>query len=336
MPISLPCPRCNALLSAPDAAAGRTLNCPACQNPVPIPRWPHQSPPNERATAQEQRGNQDFEDIEDALDVLEEVPEEQERHPDFDDIVDAEDADDIMDAEDVDDIVDAEDVEDAEDIETLEEVVPLADGDFLDRSRLLAQREIHIRARQYGIAEKYIDQDLRDYDLCHARSGKRLGKGREERDMATQVARLFGGAPWVSKYLVIREGRHGDLLGSIHRAPRPFGIKQVLEICDGEDRPIGCFERSTWAALTRQTLWISSPSGRRRILQMRPHDSLWGYVFLTPGARVVGELLRAEQGTRIHWVKLDASSWHLRFRPSLDGRPRDKLLCLAVALGLEA
>jgi hypothetical protein len=38
MPISTRCPGCNAKLNAPDAAAGRTLNCPGCKTPVTMPR----------------------------------------------------------------------------------------------------------------------------------------------------------------------------------------------------------------------------------------------------------------------------------------------------------
>jgi hypothetical protein len=217
----------------------------------------------------------------------------------------------------------------------LEEVVPPTAGDLLDGSRLLSQREIFIRARKYDIAEKFIDRDLRDYELCLSDGGKRLGRGREVRDAGTQAARLLVGGLLLPKRLEISEGRDGELLGTVRRSPMPLGLKKTLEICEGDDSVIGRFERTTFAALTQQTLWITSPSGKK-ILQMKPQLSRWRYHFLTPADKLVAELVHAEQRIRIHWVRKDASSYYLRYRPSVDSRPRDKLLCLAVALGLEA
>jgi hypothetical protein len=37
MPIPVACPRCSKRLRAPDTAAGRSIACPACTAPVPIP-----------------------------------------------------------------------------------------------------------------------------------------------------------------------------------------------------------------------------------------------------------------------------------------------------------
>jgi hypothetical protein len=292
MAISLPCPVCNATLKAPDAAAGRTLQCPGCLTPVLIPgRLP---PPNKPAQKEEILDAVAV--AEDELDVLEEV----------------------------------------DDGGELEEVVPVTAGDLLGDSRLLRQREITIRARKYDIGAKYIDQDLRDYDLCLPEGGKRLGRAREVRDAGTQAARLLGFGQFASKYLEICEGPDAELLATIRRAPMPMGLKQALEICDADDRALGLFERSTWGALLQESVWITSPSGRKKILQMKPQLSRGRCLFLTPGGRPAAELVLAEQGIRVHWVKRDASSYHLRFRPALDDRPRDKLLCLAVALGLEA
>ena len=40
MPIRVACPSCSAPLSAPDAAAGRTVKCPKCQTPMALPDAP--------------------------------------------------------------------------------------------------------------------------------------------------------------------------------------------------------------------------------------------------------------------------------------------------------
>jgi hypothetical protein len=53
-----------------------------------------------------------------------------------------------------------------------------------------------------------------------------------------------------------------------------------------------------------------------------------------PPEQVLGELIRTGQNLRIHLVSMDASSYHLDFRPVLDDCPLEKLLCLAVAVGL--
>ena len=326
MPISLPCPTCNATLKAPDAAAGLTLQCPGCLKPVPIPARPQMTPPPRtpptsvqnlpsKAAAkkppEEKKVYQDLEVVEEHLDDLEEV----QPVPDDEEGVET-----------------LEEVDDAED---LEEVVPATAGDLLDDSRLLAEREIYIHARKYDLADKLIDRDLRDYELCRSDGGKVLGRGREVRDMGTQAIRVLVGRLLAPKRLEISEGRDGDLLGTVRRSPMPLGIQRTLDICDGYDRVIGRFEMNTFTALARQPLWISSPSGKK-ILQMKPQPSRWRYLFLTPAEQPVAELVYAHQGIRIHWGTRDASSYYLRYRKSLDGRPRDKLLCLAVALGLEA
>lgn len=40
MPFAIRCPGCNAVLKAPDKAAGRTLACPGCKRPVTFPKTP--------------------------------------------------------------------------------------------------------------------------------------------------------------------------------------------------------------------------------------------------------------------------------------------------------
>jgi hypothetical protein len=272
-----------------------------------------QSPPSnppEQKTREEEELFTDFEVVEDDADELEEVQ-----------AIDEEELDTLEE-------VDADDLED---------VLPAEVDDILAGSRLLAQREIHIRARKYDIAEKLIDQDLRDYELCLPDGGKRLGRGRENRDAGTQVARLFLNSGWVPKYLEIREGREGELLGVVRRPPLTPGlinVKHTLFIRDCEDRAIGRFERTTWAVLRHKPLWITDPQGKKKILQMKPNLSRWRYLFLTPSDKLLAELVLEEQRIRVHWVSLDASSYYLRFKPALDGRPREKLLCLAVAMGL--
>jgi hypothetical protein len=298
MAITMPCPVCNALLKAPDDAAGRTLNCPRCLSPVPLPaRPPSQTPPapSPRAGGEEEILDVLPADEDEGLDTLEVVP----------------DADEV------------------------EEVVPVPEGDLLGSSLLLSQREIHIRARKYGLAEKLIDRDLRDYELCHPESGKRLGRAQEVRDAATQAARALVGR-FVSAYVEICEGPGRELLATVRRAPGEiWSTKKVLEVRDADDRLIGEYEQTALAFLTNTPLWIRSGSGRK-ILQLKPQPSRRRYLFVTPGGEPVGQLVEEEQRIRIHVRKRDAPSYFLRFRAALDGRPRDKLLCLAVAVGLHA
>ncbi len=228
-------------------------------------------------------------------------------------------------------------LEEVFDADDLEEVLPVGTGDLLAESRLLDQREIYIHARKYNIAEKVTARDLRDYDLCLPDGGKRLGRGREVRDAGVQAARLSGMGHLVSKRFEIRESPDDELLATIRRAPMPLALQRTLEVCDGGGRPIGRFAMPTWGAVAGEPSWISSPSGDKRILQMKLQPSRRRYLFLTPADRPAAELVHEEQGLRINWGGIRvASSYYLRFRPSLDGRPRDKLLCLAVALGLEA
>jgi hypothetical protein len=103
MPITLPCPVCGLHLKASDKAAGRTVNCPGCLAPVLVPgravkpekpsaptamvkktktgpghAMKQKKPPPPR----EEEIYQDLEVIQEGLDVLEEVPEED------DDIID--------------------------------------------------------------------------------------------------------------------------------------------------------------------------------------------------------------------------------------------------------
>lgn len=56
MPFALHCPNCNALLKAPDKAAGRTLPCPGCKTPVTFPKSPPGTAPKANLTIQGQNG----------------------------------------------------------------------------------------------------------------------------------------------------------------------------------------------------------------------------------------------------------------------------------------
>jgi hypothetical protein len=55
MPIPLTCPTCQVRVTAPEAAVGRTLKCPACHGPVPVtaPAAPEPAPPPAPFVAQD-------------------------------------------------------------------------------------------------------------------------------------------------------------------------------------------------------------------------------------------------------------------------------------------
>jgi hypothetical protein len=358
MPITLPCPGCSAKLKAPDAAAGRTLTCPGCKTPVLIPGEPPdpnlpplprpaantavQSPANKPTTAtkppappKEEKQEKDyFTDY--ARQPPSGQPKDEDVYTDFE--VVGEDPDVLDEVVPVEEGVEAlEEVPDEGELDSLEEVgAPRRRVDDFRWSRILRLGVIHVRGHQGSFVDGFTKEDHRGYDLCDPHERLILGEAREVRDTQTQVLRHFVDRELLTAHLEIREGRYGDLLAEVRR-PAYLMTGSTLEITDADNRVLGQFQRSPWKALTQQPMWITSERGQK-LLKIQPEFSRWRLAFQTVDGEEVGEMISEGAyeggGMRLHWFAR-GMSYYLRFRPLMDNRPEDKLLFLAVTLGME-
>jgi hypothetical protein len=351
MPFSVSCPGCGAKLKAPDSAAGRILNCPGCLTPVqmplvaapasppraappaapPPPRNPPAPPTSMRPTAGPGQRQTDFEELpppplpvvqplsmprfdqleevklvgdEEQLDVLEEVPPEE-----------------SLDS--------LEEVSEQE-LESLEEVLPAgvakAQGPF-SWSVIFRLSLIHVRGR--------LGSALGSYDLCDPRARKRLGEALEVRESALMQA---GGVLETtnSARSEIREGRYGDLVAMVLRpADDPNGT--TLQVVDDKEEIHGKFEKLPWKKLTwEEPIIINMERGRKMLVHL--DEKRWRLVLKNERGEELGEMIAesAYEGRQVRprWFGR-GNSFYLRFRPVLDSRPRDKLMFLAVILGMD-
>jgi hypothetical protein len=349
MPITMPCPVCGAKLKAPDTAAGRIVNCPGCLTPVqlplaapPVPRNPpapptllrpppaptevlkktgYAEPPKpsppppppepapKRLKSLDEIGD-DFKFIGDEdLDVLDEVPagaEEQEQLDSLEEVPDNE-------------------------LDSLEEVGAAVSAgripDPFSRSSIFRLSTIHVRGR--------LGSALGCYDLCDPHARRRLGEALEVRESSLMQSGGIMEATETAR-LEIREGRYGDLVAMLHRpADDPQG--STLLLVDEADQVWGRFQRIGWKKLTQaKPLWVTAERGRR--IQIHLEEAHWRLVLKTEEGEEVGEMIAEStyegRGVRPRWFARGAS-FYIRFRPTLDARPRDKVLFLAVVLGME-
>jgi hypothetical protein len=377
VPFALRCPGCNALLKAPDAAAGRTLLCPACKTPTTFPDKPPGTSPSVSAPTPppapapprsvsppstdikplihtmprmeldddpplEDREVEVFGDF--AVDEAPLKDSDDEVFSDFD-VIEGnagnrleEDVDQLEEVpeEGVDQLEEVE-----EELDQLEEVGSERDGYDFGWSRILRLSVIHVRAHAGHFGDHITGEDQRGYDLCDPVGRKVLGEAREIRSEGEQIARIIiGGRGIVPTRLEIREGRTGNLLATVRR---PLNIPtlvtaSVREILDPTDRVIGRYESTGWEQLTASPRYIMSPDGRKRLLKVQPYFMRFRITFATPQGHQLGEMMTESAyrggGGKMRWFTRGIS-FYLRFSPSLDSRPGDKLLLLALAVGLD-
>jgi hypothetical protein len=338
MPITVPCPGCGARLKAPDTAAGRILNCPGCLTPVQMPlaapappRTPPAPPTALRSPPRETQRKTDYDELppppaarpagppplqsfdqldnarligdEDQLDVLEEVPPEP---------------------------LDALEEVSEDEIESLEEVLPAVaarpQGPFA-WSAVFRLPLIHVRGR--------LGSALGSYDLCDPRARKRLGEALEVRESALMAA---GGVLETtnSARSEIREGRYGDLVAMVMRpADDPNGC--TLQVVDDKQEVHGKFDKIPWKKLTwEEPIVITMERGRKMLVHL--DEKRWRLVLKNERGEELGEMIAEStyegRQVRPRWFGR-GNSFFLRFKPVMDSRPRDKLMFLAVVLGMD-
>src|SRR5262249_50272169 len=148
-----------------------------------------------------------------------------------------------------------------------------------------------------------------------------------------QSGKKIGDAIQMANFLELREGKHGDVVLTVRRPPKPGN---VLEIRDPYDEVVGSFQPCLWARLRRDALWITDAQGWNR-LRLLPELPRGRCALIGADGREVGELL-----TEVAYAGRGGDSWfrrgtgyYVRFAAALDQRPLDKLLCLGAALGMD-
>ncbi len=349
MPFALHCPGCGVLLKAPDAAAGKTLLCPACKTPNTFPDRPPapvvaspppaptrtapaaatavQSPPfiprmelDEEPSAKDKRETvRDLDEVEDA--PLKEEEEDIYKH--FEVVQPKGGADEpeevlpVSAEEDVDELEEVPE-EGVEELEEVEEDLVRAD---LGWSRLLRLSVVHVRR---------LPDRSDGRDLCDPRARKVLADAREVRVLVGRDAGTIR--------LEICEGRNARLLATVQRSLRvlPGAGRSLLEIIDGEGHVVGLFERGTWDTLPEAPRFVRSPTGKK-LLKVVPEPRHCRVVFTLLSGYDLGEMIteaKYEDRGKGRWFTR-GSGCYLRWWPAAEDRPHEKLLSLAVTLGLE-
>jgi hypothetical protein len=311
MPIPLICPSCKAKLQAPDAALGRVLKCPACKGevkvivaaPAPAPKPAAPAPnPAAKAPAAAQKKAADpadsevFEDFED-FEVVEDKP--------------AGDG-----SKDFEIVGDEETVEDVEEVEAVED-----EGDACERSQLLALREIHLEPGEDN------DDDPATpnvYTLYDVEEDRRAGYAHEVQ---------AGGKGARSSRIEVTEGKDDFLVLTVRPAPKDKDA--MIEILDGDGKPAGTFKRKPMTPSTK-SLWVADHEGEG-VFKLVPDPDGGCVVFEGAEGEKVGDVMTEsayEGKKKVRWFR---RGWgrYVRFKKALDGRPRDKLLLLAAAVGLD-
>jgi len=118
--------------------------------------------------------------------------------------------------------------------------------------------------------------------------------------------------------------------------PSPKFLDTTIEILDAHDEVAGTFKRKPLSAASRKPLWIEDRDGERR-LKVVPDPDKGGCLFQTAEGRSLGEVLTEsayEGKKRMRWFRRGDGRYVL-FKKDLDARPRDKLLLLGAALGID-
>jgi hypothetical protein len=305
--------------------------------------------------ADEPGDNLDFEmvDEEEDEEVFEdfELADEEEKAPDLDlepaaPARQAKDHDEVVDidaiegAEEIEDVVaveeaeggfdDLEIVEEEDDLEIVDEEPPRGGGDDpAEESRLLRLQKLFIKAK------KGVFKMTSAYTLHDVQTKKLIGEAIEQQDTGLKVARVFGvNNNWVSTRIEVTEGRHNDLVLSVSRPPHLW--TKTIEIRDADDEVVGKLEVTPWSQITQKPVWLLDDRGRRRF-RMQPQWTVGKYLLQNARGEKLGEMVHegAYEGKIKFYAFQRGMNYYLIFGAPLAGRPRDKLLFLGAALGLD-
>lgn len=358
MPLAIRCPTCKATLKAPDAAAGRTLNCPGCKTPVtfpaakpkPAPAASHSTLPDEMPRLKDDPHppkapaipdmtlpeDRPLRDERPAARTAPSAKQPEEVYGDFEVIEDEEETvEEVLPAEEEEELDELE-VVGEDDMAEVEEVVPADAGECsaYDDSRLLRLGLLHIRGRTGSLVSTMMKMDNAEYDILDPDSGKRVGEALEVRSSGQQAVRFFVGRALMDTRVEICEGRDRAVLATIRRPP--YLWESALEVLDADDRVLATFKRAPFQALTGQPIWLMSPGGRK-LLRMEPRIWEGKMLFLTRDGKKVGEMMTEaayERRIKIQWNPR-GGRYYFSFKRELDARPLDKLLFLCGGLGID-
>jgi hypothetical protein len=129
------------------------------------------------------------------------------------------------------------------------------------------------------------------------------------------------------------EVREGEVLLCTVRRPPHRDLE--LEVLDAREDVIGVLERGPWSQMTG-AVWVTSPSGKK-LLQLRPKFPSGQCLFVSADGKEVGEMLTEaahDKRPNVAWHP-HGGNYYARFDPALEARPKEKLLFLAAALGLD-
>jgi len=172
------------------------------------------------------------------------------------------------------------------------------------------------------------------YDLLNGKTQKTLGKALEKKDDSAQVLALFVGNKLVPTRIEVLEGRDQELVLTVKRPPSMWNSK--AEIFDNDDELVGSFEIHPFSALMSQPVWIRDHRDKK-VAKMK---ALWMQgkcLYSTPDDKKLCEtMIQAvyEQRIVVRWAPR-GGSFYITFTKLADQKPRQKLLLLGVALGVD-
>jgi hypothetical protein len=195
------------------------------------------------------------------------------------------------------------------------------EGDPCEKSRLLTLREIYVEADEQNDDAPGTPNVYTLYDVAEDR---RAGYAHEVQGAHKGVR---------SCRIEVTEGK--DDLRVLTVWPVPNDPDAVVVIIDGAGKVAGAFKRKRLTPSTK-SLWVSDHEGEG-VFKLVPGADAGCCIFQDAEGSEVGEVLTesAYKGkAKVRWFRRGAGRY-VRFRKAFDGRPRDKLLLLAAALGLD-
>jgi hypothetical protein len=338
MPFAFTCPSCKARLKAPDQAVGCVLACPYCKSPIVIRCSVNAQPPAPKTApdaVQPASPQAPAPPVVPSLEIREDTPAVGTSYEDFEVVGDADDEDEPYEdleieqeggrAEDIPEVLPVT----SEDIPTVLPAGPYADSELLRLSRLF------IKGRAGGAAEVFVSSP-NSYALYDPAARKKVGEANEVQDGALTAMHslIRGSKAWTTARIEVCEGRDNVLLFSVRRPPHLWTSR--VEILGPEDEPLGYFTWKAFSRLLSQPFLIHDADGGLA-LQMRPEFMRGRLDFQDMRGRYLGNMMTEAaylKRVKLTWVPR-GGSYYVTFAPPLAGRPRDKLLLLGAALGLD-
>lgn len=334
MPFAFTCPSCQARLKAPDDSVGRVLACPHCKRPLVV--RPPANPPAPPGAIQ--LGSPEAPARAFNMEIPEDEPAKADVYQDFEVVGDADE-----DEEPYEDLEIEQEGRAAEDIpevlpataDDVPEVLPAGEAGLYADSELLRLPRLFIEGRAGGAADLFVSAP-NSYDFYEPDTRRWLGEAAEVRDGALTAMHslIRGSEAWTTARIEVCEGRDRVVLFSVRRPPHLWTSR--VEILSPEDEPLGYFTWKAFSRLLRQPLPIHDAGGRP-LLEMRPEFLRGRLNFHDARGRYLGNMMTESAylgRARIAWVPR-GGSYYVTFGRRLERRPRDKLLLLGAALGLD-